>query len=182
LREKEADWIAEREKLLKKIAAMENEVQSILEAAQVIDRRAEKTSKVQTLMQVLATLKTRPASDTLVMRAQSNFVRLMTRSISARVERLKNSRGAATTARNEYQAIVHELQTDFLVPWGTQNSRLGRAVRVTGRFDAGVRILSDPFLLGEENAPARFAIITPEEQVGIALTYTRGEDGAIDAS
>ncbi|MBI5094069.1 MAG: hypothetical protein HZB26_16705 [Candidatus Hydrogenedentes bacterium] len=180
LRDKEAGWISEREKLLNRISALENEVQEVLESAQVIERTFEKDTKVQTLMRVLAALKSRPSTDIFVTRAQSAFVRLMTRSIGTRVERLKNSRMAAASARSEYQTIVNELQASFLVPWGTQNARPGHATRVTGRFEHGVRILSDPFLLTEDNAPDRFAVLTPESRAGEAMTYKRGEDGTID--
>lgn len=176
---KAAGWLSERKRLLETIQRKQAGIAQFIERAEAVLRGKGEGSKVEMLTQLLAAARTRPSGDPIVQRARSPFTRLLVKCIENRLGRTKRYAHTVDTIRKELDAANAELRRDSLALFCEAESEGVQQARVTGRFDAGVRICSDSLLLDEPDLPPGLVIRTP--CTGSAVTtFVRQKDGIVE--
>ncbi|MCP4640715.1 MAG: DUF342 domain-containing protein [bacterium] len=108
--------------------------------------------KVQLLRKVLTATAKRAATDPLMKRVQSGYMRVALRNVNAGLERSKTCRDSITELRSTLAAVAEPLRKDYHINIAEESGE-GATAQASGRFDTGVSIYADVFLLGENNPP-----------------------------
>lgn len=174
MRERMRVWKREREQLHDLIAKRENEVK-ILQSAQARARDLTTAMPmVQFLKQLMTHLRDRgdAPNSPQMLKLQSGFMRVALRTINSRVKRADRDKQAIEKTREALQDVAGRLRKEFQIPFEDDEGNRDELPKVTGAFDAGVRILADMYLLNEStNAKSGSVLLTPLSHA--TKTYAR---------
>lgn len=179
LRERLSARLREREQLGADIRQKEQHLQTSIGYADLLERSG-KATKVQLLKGLLAKTRGPAADSTLVARTKSKFAHWALRTMGQRLKAAEKHRSAAQKVREELAEVGDALWKRFQIQLGEEEPGAKRAARVTGRFDAGVRIYTDRYVM-QEAQPARGALLIAPDSGGRVVTYMRGMEGIIEA-
>ncbi|MBN2307564.1 MAG: hypothetical protein JXR94_01255 [Candidatus Hydrogenedentes bacterium] len=173
VREREAERTQERQELIEAVERWLGEIGAGVTLPNGDEKGGGPRSKIRGLQRALAALRDRPPDDPLSKRVRSGFMRVTLRTLNSRLERSKIYRARAAELREELTGVCEPLRRDYHIIIEEQGESQSSPARATGLFEDGVRIYSDPFLLGEENPPPGTVVRTSglSESVG---TFVRG--------
>lgn len=173
MRERVRVWKREREALHYLIEKHESDVK-ILQGANARARTMQTAMPmVQFLKQLITHLRDRgdAPNSPQMLRLQSGFMRVALRTIGSRVERAERDKRGIDKARDALRDIAARLRKEFQVAFVDDEDTAGELPRVTGAFDAGVKILADVYLLNEIANSMGSVLVTPVSQS--TRTYAR---------
>ena len=122
----------------------------------------------------------RPPGDPLSERAKANFIILMLRSIDARRRQLKNHAKKIEELKTEKAALTTQLENDYYIRPHIDEENSPAAPEVTGRFDAGLTLCTDRFLLDEKDVSSSRVLVTRNTGMK-TVRYIRTENAIIEA-
>ena len=96
-----------------------------------------------------------------MLRLQSGFMRVILRTINLRVERAENEKRAIEKARETLHEVAERMRKEFQIAFEGDEFSTTETPKVTGAFDAGVRILGDPYLLSASANVKGSVLLTP---------------------
>ena len=164
--------------LSKQIENSETKLKDLIGSLPLMKAGASAPSAQQLLRRVAATARSKAPDDLLARKVQSPFMEMMLRRIDNRGQQLK-----------QYQAKLHDLQQDFT----RTAERLGEEFHITisahepierempfvsGQFEDGVRICTDPFLLTIADPP-KDSLLATRDSRGRTDTFLRTLAGDI---
>ena len=171
-------WLAERDRLLLRIQQAHQGMESALQRFGHAQNQKEPLASVKHLRAVLADEALLARERDLQQRANSQFVRMMRRSINARLDRLRELRLESRQMRNDFERVQEELRATVRLrtPWDDDTTQ---QARVTGRFDAGVRLCTNQLTLDTDDAPdsVRLILTSPREEV---TSFMRTDTGIVE--
>ena len=156
-------WKKEREQLHELVAKHESEVKILQGANARVQEMNTAMPMVQFLKQLIAHLRDRgdAPNSPQMLRLQSGFMRVALRTINSRVERAERDKRAIDKARDALHAVAGRLQKEYQIAFIADDDAAAELPRVTGAFDAGVRILADMYLLNETTNAKGAVLLTP---------------------
>ncbi len=173
LRERKVAWMLERDDLHSGVRNLESAIRQSLGKGELIEKTDWKQPKGHILAQLLAVAKKRPPGDPLAERASSPFVRLMLRTIESRIHRSKNYRQTLDQLSETFARENEKLDEHFRLASPLQEQRTELAdVRVTGRFDRGVTLALERYLLQTQD-PGQGMVLDTADSRGETVTYRR---------
>ncbi|NUM56254.1 MAG: hypothetical protein HUU46_21655 [Candidatus Hydrogenedentes bacterium] len=167
-------WKREREHLHDLIAKHESEVKLLQGANARARGMTTAMPMVQFLKQLITHLRDRgdAPNSPQMLRLQSGFMRVALRTINSRVERAERDKRTIEKARDAMNDVAGRLRKEFQIPFENDEADSGELPKVSGAFDAGVRILADVYLLNETTNPKSGAVlVTPLSHA--TKTYVR---------
>ncbi|MBX7255394.1 MAG: hypothetical protein K1Y02_03440 [Candidatus Hydrogenedentes bacterium] len=176
IREKIAKWRRERDELTQTIGYYEKELQN---ASNGENSGRATRSNVHLLRRLLATVRERGmgSDEAIAKKLQSVPMRMALRTVNNSLSRASTHETNVAALQRDLADVAQLLRKDFQIIISEGIDRSQGAPRVSGCFDARVRIYADPFLLNEPQPPAGSCVLTPESGES-PRTYCR-QDGFI---
>jgi hypothetical protein len=174
LRDRYDRWTREREELNAGIRRYEAELQEIIRGQEKVLGARSEMSRVDLLRQLVAAMKERglPADDPMVKRLQSTFIRIALRNVNSRTERGRALHQSLGLRREEFRAVAESLRREYQIVLTEGQPDDGPGATVTGRFERGVRIYADPYLV-DEAAPPNDSVIETSDTGDSVQTFRR---------
>jgi len=179
LHEKRMNWLLERKTLLETIREKENTVREVTGSSRMLSASNEAVSRVQLLGRLLGSVEERSPNDPIRARAQSRFIQMMLKSIQGRRDRMKTYQANIDSHTMEYESMTQVLMERFRLPAPGLDATLLKAPEVRGRFDQGVVLCSERYLLNESSAPRNSVRIT-EDSGDEVRRYRRQDTEIVD--
>jgi hypothetical protein len=174
------EWDKERRLLIESIAGQEAELGGLIGRIETL-QGAEGSSKTYLLGQLLKAARSRSSDDPVVQRLHSDFLRFLLRQVNNRRERLAHFAKCAEEPAHELaelrEILLHEHQ--IAVPDHDFDPRQG--AQVTGRFDNGIRLYAERFLLAKKDA-GEAGIVVTQDSGGQPATFRRSYGNVVAAS
>ncbi|MCC6156004.1 MAG: hypothetical protein IT367_19720 [Candidatus Hydrogenedentes bacterium] len=163
MRERIRVWKREREVLHDFITEHESGVKILQGANERVRTMQTAMPMVQFLKQIITHLRERgdAPNSPQMLRLQSGFMRVVLRTINLRVERAETEKRAIEKARESLHEVAERLRKEFQISFEGDEFSATEMPKVTGAFDAGVRILGDPYLLDSSTNVKGSALLTP---------------------
>lgn len=181
LREKKVSWLLERDAIVKRIAAQERELKQILGHVEAIEKLDPDVSRTQSLQRILSAARRNALGNTVAQRANSRFIGMMLRSVETRTERLRNFAATLEELDNDIEAESRGLEKDYSVMAPTEPDADQDPPTVQGRFQAGITLCTEHYLLEETNLPPGSKVIT-QDSGSKETRYARHPDGIREES
>lgn len=180
-RERRAFWDREASELRAAISKYEARLRDEFTAKEALDNQSGTLPTVALLKRLLTVVRSRAKSsdDPVGRRLQSSFVQLSLRTVGTRVERLTVYITSKDKVSEQLRSVAEVLQKDYQIALPT-NDHVQVSPSVTGIFDTGVKIYSDPYLL-TDSAPPKGSMIETVAGKDERRTYLR-ENGRIQAT
>lgn len=174
LRERLRVWKREREQLLHLIAKQESGVQVLQGASERVRNANTAMPMVHFLRQLITLLRERgdAPNSPQMLRLQSGFMRVAMRSINSRVERAERDKRTIEKMREQLREIAERLRKEFQIAFSDDDRGDSAGPRVTGMFDAGVRLYADAYLLADGTS-GKGAVFETTGSANMIQTYTR---------
>jgi len=153
-------WNQERRAARETAERIRHELDSATTAQQETLGIRPEGSDMENLHAVLTFAKAGKLSDDIRQRITSPFASVIIRTIKARRASAREHREASFELHKELAALVDELRRVHNVDLQQDHGAEMRRPHVTGRFEAGIRILTEPYLLSEPEPPQGSIIIT----------------------
>ncbi len=179
LLERVSAWQNERQTLAGSIEAMRAEVQQGIGRVAVLDRAGNGLPGLKILQQVLTAAREEPAASPVAARLRHPFMKLMLRNIEQHGNRVRAFAATLRETCDEYADAARVLQTEHHVQLpGAASGEEEPGGRVTGAFDAGVRIYAD-LRAFETDAPEGRGRVTTAASAD-SVTYRLGHAGTVE--
>lgn len=176
IREKIAKWQRERGDLMQIISHYEKEVRR---ATHGENSESPGRSNVHLLRRVLAAVRDRGMGndEAVAKKLQSAPMRMALRTVNNSLSRASSHETSVAALQRELAEVARLLRKDFQIIIHEGVDRAQGPPKVSGVFDARVRIFADPFLLTDPQPPAGSCALTPDAG-DTPRTYYR-QDGFI---
>lgn len=172
-------WLSERDQLLGLIQQTRRELGS---AIRLLGSHAEggpAQNNLQRLREVLTDEVLIEGDRAIKMRVNGPFVRLMRRTVNLKLERLRDLRIERRSLQDELDKVHDELRTR--VHLGAVQTEDGPPPAATGRFDAGVRLCTDPLALDAEGADETVVVKVRSAREEVT-TFQRTDTGIVEVA
>lgn len=179
LRSKKVSWLLERDSLTRSIGAKEREMKRILGHVEALEEEDSNANRVQVFKRVLAAARGNTFGDRIVKRASSRFIAIMLRAVDKRIERMRRFSEALEEIERDLEAETKRLEDDHSVMAPCDLDENTVAPRARGRFQGGVTICTDPFLVEESDVPSGSRIVTANTADQI-VCYVRQNEGIVE--
>ena len=154
IRDRLAAWDKESVELMASIAKYEVELHEVFSGRTGARSEADVLPTVNLLKQLLAAVRSRSSSpdDAYARRLQSTFIQMSLRTVGSRMDRLKQLFESLDELRGQIRALADTLRKDYqiAVPVDDDNAI---PPRVAGRFETGVKVYADSYLLNDPSPP-----------------------------
>ena len=179
LREKHVYWSAERDRLAAVLVESQRALNRSLKSTEFARIQTEGQDKVQVLTRVLASVRQKPETSPIAQRSRGNFIRLIARAIQNRHKRQEHYKKLLNELQKEFDACSKQLEEEHHIRLPDFDAQ--RLAEVIGRFEAGVRLVMDKYVLEMADVPAN-AILMTNDSRGSFATYKRTLSGIFPAS
>jgi hypothetical protein len=179
IREKLTSYSKERQELIESIERWQHELNAKLGHAAMMKSDSRKNPKIRLLRRLLRAARERPPEDPLGKRVKSGFMRVAMRTLNSHLERAKECEDSNRDLQADFAQASEQLRKDYHIIVREERQAESQLPTVTGRFEAGVKIYGDPFLLGETSPPGRTVVATADSGDNLA-TYVRTPSGAVE--
>ncbi|MCC6699598.1 MAG: hypothetical protein IT365_28490 [Candidatus Hydrogenedentes bacterium] len=154
IRDRLAAWDKESVELAANIAKYENELREVFAGREGTGSAADVLPTVNLLKQLLAAVRSRSTSpdDAYARRLQSSFMQLSLRTVGSRMDRLNQLLASLEDLRAQMRTLAETLRKDFQIAVPLDEGAAA-APKVTGRFETGIKIFADSYLLDDPNPP-----------------------------
>ncbi|MFA6244459.1 MAG: hypothetical protein WC655_26185, partial [Candidatus Hydrogenedentales bacterium] len=179
MREKLTQWRREHNDLMQTIGHYEKELRGAAQQENADESEASSRSKVLLLRRILAAVRERGlgTDENVARKLQSVPMRMALRTVNNSLARMANHESNVAALQHELAEVARLLRKDFQIIIGEGIDHGQGPPRVSGLFDAGVKIFADPFLVNDPQPPVGSHVRTPEDR-GMPRTYCR-QDGYI---
>ena len=172
LREKKRNWLLERNCVLQSIREKKAAVQEFSGNLENLDVDKDSTSKLHVLGKLVASVKQRPASDTLSIRMHASFMQITLRSIEARRDRMLKYKASLDDLGKNYRDASDRLMEEYHIPVPELGISSPSPPEVTGCFTEGVTICTESYMIDGPESSLRNVLIT-EDSGDEPVTYRR---------
>lgn len=181
LRKRLAGWIRERSELIERIGREETAIQKILGSKEILARVRADGSSDDALKRVMGALQSQSDNAEIIKRAQSNFLKMASRNLTTRLERAGRNQEILRETQEKLDNVCEQLRSAFQIAVDRGKAREAPGAEVCGRFEEGIRLYTDPFLLSESDAVPGYAFETPDSR-GLTKVYARRLEGIVEVS
>jgi len=181
IRERLTSYNEERQELIESIERWQDDLNAKLGHAAMLQSDGGKNPKTRLLRRLLKAARERPPEDPLAKRVKSGFMRVAMRTLNSHLERARECQGSIRDLRAEFAQAGEQLRKDYHIIVREERQADAPPPSATGKYEAGVKIYGDPFLLGEESPPSRTVVATPNSGDS-PVTYVRTASGAVEQS
>ncbi|HIJ74165.1 MAG TPA: hypothetical protein HPP83_08705 [Candidatus Hydrogenedentes bacterium] len=172
LRKRLDSWLGERHKLLGRIRRIDRGLRAVGGKTGPAGMRNGET-KLAALRRNLTALRANPPNAQVAKRINSGFVQLMFGVMQRRINRLVDLGNELQKSRDELLKISEQLHREYQIVRHEEDVPGETPAKATGRFEEGVSIYSDPFLLLEENPPPGSVLVTADTGPCVTTYYRR---------
>ena len=159
-----------------KMLEEERGIQHLEKYDQILAGSGREATKLDVLNKILPALQNQPPESTMGKRLRASYVVRALRSVDRAVRHAAEFDRKAEENLTDFRAVSERLGKDFQVRVLENPEDEASAARVTGRFEAGVRIFMDEYTESLSDLPSDRVLTTPEDS-GVR-TYLRQGDGA----
>lgn len=174
LREKRAYWSAERDRLTAVLETSQQSLNMSLRNTEFARIQTEGQNKVQVFTRLLASVRQKPETSPIVQRSRGNFIRLIARAIQNRHKRQEHYQKLLAELQEEFDTCSKQLEAEHNIRLPDFDAQ--RLAEVIGRFEAGVRLCMDRYVLEMADVPLNAVLMTNDSR-GEIVTYQRTLDG-----
>lgn len=134
---------------------------------------------LEVLNEAVATAAVRGPGDPLERKLQTGLVQHMLRKVRLRTDLGRKYRNEAETVQGELQKIHARLHKEHGFVMTGDLLQRDEGAKAVGRFDAGMEIYADAFLLGESAPPEGSVIVTRDSEDAVTC-YVRTLTGIVE--
>lgn len=172
------DYVLEIRELTDAIARHRAEFAAVLEQLPRYPEGDRPKTMLELLRRVRSGVQTGKGDPAFGARVNSSFVQMMWRKIENRLRLSRQYRETIQRLEEELRRISGELHKKHQVMMLENDDNPEEAARVCGRFEQGVVIMTDPYLLNESEPPPRSIFYTPNTKDAVHI-YFRSAAGAV---
>jgi len=175
IREKLATMNEQKQHLAEQMAEEQRGIQNLEKYEQILAGSGKEATKLDVLNRILPALQQQPPDSTMGKRLRASYVTRALRSIERAAHHAAEYDRKANESLSDFRAVSERLGKDFQIRVLENPEDEQSSARVTGRFEAGVRIFMNQYSENIAELPADSVLTTPEDDA--VRTYMRSSDG-----
>lgn len=176
LREKKVAWLFERERLVLRLERNESAVTEGLGRTRIINMEEARGSKLEILSKVTTSIRKQPHDSPLQRQLNSNFIRMMMRSIESRLQRQKNYINLHAELEKQIEADYKILQRQHNISSPDSEGRNDIETTASGHFESGITLCTELYVPGANDVSAADFVVTRNTGSDI-IRYLRTREG-----
>ncbi len=154
-------WMSKRERIFESSNQKRVTLSKLFGPAKNTDTDGE-LSNMKILSRVLTAAYGRPPGNPLRERTNTNFIKLILKSIEKRQARITNNRKALELLDKDLERLGRQLEREARIPLPPEPTHTKEPPIVTGVFEPGVTLCTERYLLDEKILPEQTVVLTAD--------------------